>query len=173
MEAGPEIIGRFFADVVTVVSANGICYKLTRRRGVSMLKTRWSGLIVVAGAAFLVLAVGYGQVCGLDCVLGSCLELSRHDHSGEHSEHSNPSRQSPNPSNSNCAGHGHTSNFIQTANQSSLAVKLSGTVFFSLPQTIVVERAVVLGRWFLYVSHSPPNLGVHHPLYLSLLSLRI
>lgn len=138
-----------------------------------MLKTLWLRLVVAAGATFLVLAVGYGQVCGLDCLLGSCLELSRHDESGEHSGHTNPSPQSPNPSDSDCAGHGHTDNFIQTASQSSLAVNLSGIVFFSLPLAIVEERTIVPVRWSIDRNHSPPNLGVHYPLYLSLLSLRI
>lgn len=138
-----------------------------------MLKTRWSGLLVVAGAAFLVLAVGYGQVCGLDCALGSYLELSRHGHSEEHSEHSNPSRQSPNPSDYDCATHGHTSGFFRTASQSSLAVKLSGIIFFARPLALVEEKRVVLGGWFLAIIRSAPSLGIHPPLYLSLLSLRI
>ncbi len=138
-----------------------------------MMLSGWQRVGVAGGAAILTVAVGYSQVCSLACTLASCIELAKHDESGEHSEHTKSPPESPAPSDSDCIRHGHPDSFVQPASQSFPTANFFGPDFISLPVSIVKERSAAPVTVLLDHNHSAPTYLVHDPLYLSLSCLRI
>lgn len=138
-----------------------------------MLVGGWERVAAAGWATILMSAIGYAQVCGLTCSLGSCVELAKHDESGECSGHKEPTPESPAPSDSDCIQHGHPNSFVRPASQSLSAVDLFGIAFISLPVSMAKEMSAVPVRWLVDRDHSPPIASVHDPLYITLASLRI
>ena len=133
----------------------------------------WQKAAVAGWATILTLVVGYAQVCGVACWLGSCVELTRHDESREHSEHPKSHHETPAPSDSDCIAHGHPDSFVQSASLSFPAIDVLGKAPTSAPLPVAEAWSAAAVKWMPIRSHGPPILSVDKPLYLSLSCLRI